>query len=435
MFYSIETLCQKFLSLGAHKIFCKQLAENDNSKQQIYLGGSFGVIQMFRFEQIEAFKGGKIDNFKARLSLFWVDGDGHLEQAHGAQLILYPQYPEVRLSGFLKGCKLAPSEHLRPTPKENRKFNNGPDGRVLFFGATKDGTTLITLAPANSTLAQEFEFRRQKNDFESDGIFFDIPLPSKNSRFILLEQLARIAAIDWHDSIRLNKHGEIVPYTAKNGGGYTLEALLGIIPNGRAEPDYNGWELKAYSSSRITLMTPEPNAGEYGSNGVENFVRRYGRPISDDTLYFTGQHRANVRNAQTQLTLAVRGFNAQKCIIEDVGGAIELLTENGDCAAAWTFESLIQGWNKKHAQAAYVKYLRNQEDSVRYQYLSPVHLGEGTDFTRFLAALASGSIIFDPGSKVMQASTPKSTVKARSQFRIPVKQLASLYKKFEAVEL
>jgi len=53
-----------------------------------------------------------------------------------------------------------------------------------------------------------------------------------------------------------------------------------------------------------------------------------------------------------------------------------------------------------------------------YRYFSPALLVEGTDFNRYLAALSAGRVIFDPGSKVMNASTEKSTVKARSQFRM-----------------
>ena len=35
-----------------------------------------------------------------------------------------------------------------------------------------------------------------------------------------------------------------------------------------------GWEMKAYSGDRITLMTPEPDGGMYGENGVKVFVRK-----------------------------------------------------------------------------------------------------------------------------------------------------------------
>ncbi|MBY0576038.1 MAG: hypothetical protein K2P67_05525 [Gallionellaceae bacterium] len=58
-------------------------------------------------------------------------------------------------------------------------------------------------------------------------------------------------------------------------------------------------------------------------------------------------------------------------------------------------------------------------------------LGEGTDFNRYLVAMCEGLVIFDPGSKVMNASSSKSSVKARSQFRMSVQHLAQLYQKFE----
>ena len=133
------------------------------------------------------------------------------------------------------------------------------------------------------------------------------------------------------------------------------------------------------------------------------------------------------------MTLAVRGFNPARKMIEDVGGAVELLTDTGRCAAAWSFSDLMIGWNKKHAQAAYVPYESEKVGAPAYRYFSPALLGEGTDFNRYLTALCAGKVIFDPGSKVMKASSQKSSVKARSQFRIPVRHLAELYQKFGPV--
>lgn len=195
-----------------------------------------------------------------------------------------------------------------------------------------------------------------------------------------------------------------------------------------------GWEMKAYSSSRITLMTPEPDGGMYGESGVKVFVRKFGAPSGNDTLYFTGTHRVNNRNAKTGLTLTVRGFNPASKVIEDVGGAVELLTDTGRCAAAWSFGGLMVGWNKKHAQAAYVPYESEKISAPAYRYFSPALMGEGTDFSRYLGAMCAGSVIFDPGSKVINASSPKSSVKARSQFRMSVQYLAQLYQKFEPEE-
>lgn len=432
MIANISSLLKRFSELGALTAFCKPLAENDNSKQQIYLGGSFDVIQIFPFHDIEATENGKNSTYKAKLDFLWVD-ENQSERATGAQLILYPQYPEVRLSGFLKKCKNAPSELMRPVPASMRKFNNGSDGRVLFFAVTKDRETLAYLAPAGSSLANEFI--QKQGDFEKQGVLFNLPLTEKNSKIILLERLAEIRNHGWQPSVKLNRNGEIKPYHARNGGGYTLEALLGIIPNGRSEPDFMGWEIKGYSSDRVTLMTPEPTGGIYGENGVEVFVRKFGKPTGSDTLYFTGLHKANSKNNSTGLTLVVNGFNPVKKVIENVNGAVELLTESGECAASWSFEGLLMKWNKKHAQAAYVPYKSNQTEPPAYQYASPILMGEGTDFNLYLSALSAGLVVFDPGSKVMNASTSKSTVKARSQFRIPVKQLTNLYQKFEAVGL
>lgn len=122
--------------------------------------------------------------------------------------------------------------------------------------------------------------------------------------------------------------------------------------------------------------------------------------------------------------------NPVRKMIEDVGGAVELLTDTGHCAAAWSFGDLMIGWNKKHAQAAYVPYESEKVGEPAYRYLSPALMGEGTDFNRYLAAMCAGLIIFDPGSKVMNASSQKSSVKARSQFRMSVQNLPVLYQKF-----
>jgi hypothetical protein len=429
MFSDIADLLKRFAELGAIRVFCKPLAENDNSKQQIYLGSSLEVVQMFPFHEVEASEKGKDSTYKAKLDFHWI-GREFSERAAGTQLILYPQYPEVRLSGFLRGCSHAPNEQLRPIPKESRLFNNGPDGRILFFGITRNGETLAHLATPGSAVATEFQHKHAQGQYPQESVFFNIPLLGRDSRTILLEKLTEIRKGGWQPSIRLNKAGEVVQYKARNGGGYTLEALLGIIPNGRAEPDFMGWEMKAYSGSRITLMTPEPDGGMYGDEGVKAFVRKYGAPSGNDTLYFTGTHRANSRNAKTGLTLNVRGFNSARKVIEDVGGAVELLTDAGNCAAAWSFGDLMIGWNKKHAQAAYVPYESEKVGEPAYQYLSPALLGEGTDFNRYLVAMCEGLVIFDPGSKVMNASGPKSSVKARSQFRMSVQHLERLYHKF-----
>ena len=83
MFENISSLLKRFSELGAVSAFCKPLAENDNSKQQIYLGGSFDVIQIFPFHDIEANENGKDSTYKAKLDFLWIEKH-QTERASGA---------------------------------------------------------------------------------------------------------------------------------------------------------------------------------------------------------------------------------------------------------------------------------------------------------------------------------------------------------------
>jgi hypothetical protein len=435
MFSDIKTLLQRFQQLQAIRVFCKPLAENDNSKQQIYLGGSLDVVQMFPSTKIESNNTGVTGTYKVKLDFFWID-DGVYEQARGAQLILYPQYPEVRLSGFLRGCSNAPNELMRPTPKELRQSNNAADGRVLFFGITAEGHTLAYAAARGSGIANEFEAGRATGRYKSENLLYTVSLQGeKTSRELLLETLRVVWQHNPHASARLDSAGRRIPYQASNGGGYTLEALLNIIPNGRAEPDYLGWEIKSFRKSAITLMTPEPNGGFYAEHRVAKFVMRFGHPVENNAVYFTGLHRVGEPSQQTGLILQLRGFDQAKQIITDVNGAVELLTDTGECAASWSFAKLMASWNKKHSQAAYIRYSSEPGEIPKYNFLSPVGLGEGTSFTHYLNALQLGRIVYDPASKVSNVSSGKPSVKARSQFRISYAHLPMVYRQFEHAAL
>ena len=86
------------------KILAKELSANDNSKNQVYLGGDFEAVNCFPNLNISPDDTGTHGSvFKAPLSFFRVDANGLECPAPNTQLILYPQYPEVRVSGFLKG--------------------------------------------------------------------------------------------------------------------------------------------------------------------------------------------------------------------------------------------------------------------------------------------------------------------------------------------
>ena len=430
-FQSLAALVECFRDLGATRVVAKRLAENDNSKQQIYLGGSFEVLQLLPHQSIRTEALGKRPNFKASLNFSWLSDHGTLSPAPHAQLILYPDYPEVRLSGFLRGCADSPNKHMRPVAGHARQHFNSTDGRVLFFAITPNDQIIAYLALAGNAIAQEFAHRADAGEFQAEGILLHVlHAGATSTKEQLLEKLSEIRRAGWHVSCRMNKHGEVIAYAAQNGGGYTLEALLGIKPNSEAAPDFLGWEIKAYGSSKVTLMTPEPDAGFYGEHGVKAFVKKYGHDAGDDVLYFTGIHRAGQLCQASGQTLVVTGFDHHTKKIVDVRGGIQLVDQRGDVSAGWSFQGLIAHWSRKHAAAAYIPYEKKRGIPPEYQYESPILLGEETEFPLYLAALQSGLIVYDPGSKVMNASSANAKVKARSQFRIPVGRLSVLYKKF-----
>jgi hypothetical protein len=246
----------------------------------------------------------------------------------------------------------------------------------------------------------------------------------------------------WLDPSRLTHDGSMIPCRGTNCGGVTLESWLGITPNAKAEPDYLGWEIKQFAvadferfraKSPVTLFTPEPTEGVYVSDGVVNFIRRYGyadtlgRP---DRLNVGGKFVVGKRGDRTGLTLRLTGVSADGDTIDDANGGVTLVDDNGIIAAGWPFTALIEHWNHKHARAAYVPS-QKRGPPPQYRYAPACFLGTGTDFGRFLKAMSVGQVYYDPGIKLESASTPHPVVKRRSQFRIAFPDLRVLYHRFE----
>ena len=61
-----------FYDNGCENLFIKVLAPNDNSKNQVYLGGSFDILNVFPFSEVTADDSGdwKKTRFKAKLDFF-----------------------------------------------------------------------------------------------------------------------------------------------------------------------------------------------------------------------------------------------------------------------------------------------------------------------------------------------------------------------------
>jgi len=431
---NLSQLKFRFAALGCIKLYAKRLAENDNSKNQVYFGPDFQALNLFPNNGISADSSKQNPIFKAALDFSWMAADGGVSHAPGAQFILYPQYPEVRFSGFLKGCQAAPSDLMAGRLK----------GRILFLGVTKQRRVLGFVVAGGSEIEAEF---RSLRHLPQIGVFNELALSSAHeeseSRVKLLAELKRIHELQWIDSKQLDSSGALRPCTAPQCGGYTLEAELGIPKNSDAEPDFLGWEVKQHAISNfsnveagtITLMTPEPTGGFYKENGVEAFVRKFGYPDKlgrVDRLNFGGVHRFEAEHPTTHLKLTLEGYDVSNGRILDADGCIALVNPKGVVAASWAFSGLLAHWARKHAQAVYVPSQCRKEPKRQYRYGNKVRLAEGTDSLRLLKALSSGAVYYDPGIKLENASG-KPTTKRRSQFRIGSKLLSALYAKIELV--
>jgi hypothetical protein len=117
----VGDLLRKF---GVTTTFIRQLAPNqDNEKNQIYLAMQRGASP---FELIEraiplTFRTRAPSTSKAKrkshsgspivegtVKWNWVDRNGYAHPAPNTKVIFYLQYPEIRLSGFIKGCDVSP---------------------------------------------------------------------------------------------------------------------------------------------------------------------------------------------------------------------------------------------------------------------------------------------------------------------------------------
>jgi hypothetical protein len=434
---NLDQLKDLFVHAGAKALYVKPLAENDNSKNQIYFGQGFQALNLFPSEEIVSDNGSGSPIFKAKLHFGWLTENGNVVEAPYAQFILYPQYPEVRFSGFLKGCPAAPSELMAG------RF----PGRILFLGVAENKRIIGFAAGQDSEVAREFRTLALPPQI---GVFNELDLPAipsvSDSQSRLLAEMGRIHRLGWIDSKQLDSNRELKPCNAPQCGGYTLEAELGISKNSSAEPDFLGWEIKQYKVSdfdrpytggAITLMTPEPNGGFYHEHGVQEFVRRFGyidKMGRADRMNFGCIHRVGDRQATTHLTMTIIGYDAKRGLITNAGGAVALVTDSSEVAASWAFDGLLSHWSRKHMRAAYVPSQCRMKPVRQYSYGHRIRLAQRTDPLLLLHALASGIVFYDPGIKLENISgTPQ--VKRRSQFRIASKNINALYETVDIVEV
>lgn len=431
---------------GVTEILYKVLPRNANSKNQVYLASDMSALGKLpsgevTVHQSKSRKKGGVDGvFRTPIELYWLTRSGRAALAPDAKLIFYPQFPEVRFSGFLRGCSAAPSSLY---DKEQR---GEEPGRILFFGIGNARRIFgITIPPEAPAAKQISAYRPQ----EAYGVMFIIPLQvvaTGDGYHELMRALCGIHRKKWVASTRLDRYGVLVPCNASNCNGNTLEALLGIRSNGFSRPDFLGWEVKARGVSDserpgisvITLFTPEPTSGFYVSHGVEAFVRRYGYPDTkgrEGRLNFGGRYLSErPADSRTGLRLIVEGYDPTAKTYT-AAGAIRMIDENDREAMGWSFVKLMDHWKAKHARAVFVPSEQSTSQGRRYRFGSKVILGIGAEFGLLLDAFVEGSVYYDPGIKLETHSSGRSETKRRSQFRVSSKYLSTLYLESRVVDV
>lgn len=432
-FAEVEAL---FMARGCNHVLVKELAaRQDNDKNQIYVGKDLasvsnipsGEVAVSVTESTKPGASGK-SKFQAPVNFSWLTSTGPAPAPH-AKLIYYPQYPEVRFSGFLLGAKGAPNDLL------SRAKRGQEAERVLLMGVTNSDEVFGLVLGYEAASRSNILNRTSQTDSPL-GVWTIGQASAGSTQALLLDELERIYALGWIPSTKL-KDGKPVPYQARNGGGYTLEAQLGISPNGIAEPDFLGWEIKQHSvksfekpgNSRITLFTPEPTAGIYVSPGFHDFMARFGYPDKDnpDRTNFGGIYKANQpAHHLTGLRLELSGYTNEKNF--NAAGALALVAQNGTVAAEWPYAKLMEHWKRKHAAACYVPSLKRETPTgIEYRYGRGIFLAGGATFGKLLTAIDAGNVYLDPALKLIFKPDGKTEQKKRNQFRTPFNQLKSLY--------
>lgn len=428
----IATLAQLQILLrgqGVRTAYVKLLSpKQDNDKNQIYLGGGLdGVTNLFpatievRSASASTAKRksavGK-PKLEARVDFAWLGGNGTRYDAPNTKIIDYFQYPEVRMSGFLNGCEAGP-DALR------RRMLGDFGRRILVMGTAADGKVVgVVLTERDDPLVADFP---------------DLPLVAARGVLrvlivdgeagaepaeLLRHELSAIVRGGWHSS-RINRGGRIEPFAGSQGGGYTLEALLGVEANAKKAPDRHGFEIKSFSGSRISLMTPTPDLGFQGAHNFREFMERYGHPAvnGDGSRRFTGLHKSGTVNAKTGLELRLTGYDRENDKFGDTAGVTVQLyhVETDEVAAAWSLEKLANCWNAKHANALYITFKSREGDGglAEYQYSPTWVQGRGTDVWRLLRAIDRGIVFYDPADTIYA----DNRAKVRPQWRINSSQL------------
>lgn len=185
----IKHVYDMLIDAGATSLWVKRLVANNNSKQQIYLASDPSDLSFLPLGE-PSYVEPKSQKKKAGspviqipVAWHWVTPEGQFD-APDAKLCYYPQYPEVRFSGFLRGCRKAPSE-LLSNLKRGHEVN-----RCLFLGPVKDSSGEVVRVVALVVGAQSpaAEYVLNMETFQSGRLCpLDYRLQKERDEFSTLE--------------------------------------------------------------------------------------------------------------------------------------------------------------------------------------------------------------------------------------------------------
>lgn len=440
-----DRLEQRFKDRGVSHVEVKFLSRNHNSKNQIAgLGGDLaalghlfqGPVTRHQPRSRKPKAGSPI--YRTFVPWVWFHETG-VSPAPETKLIYYPQYPEVRLSGFLENSPRSPKELLALTTDPASRGQEA--GRCLVFGPGKDRKVYAAVVSRYSPAAQYLE---KFNNGRGRLVPLSLRADEATTRQVLFRQLRKIHDKQWVEAYRLQRDGTRLACDAPNCHGVTLESELGITANGLAQPDYLDWEIKAHRvnhlnahlSSTITLLTPNPDSGEAKDRGTTWLTQSYGKLHSTGTRWdLSGIHKAGQVHPKTQLEFGLVGYDSStKTIVDD--GYLYFRDPRKDLdLGRWSFAKLLTHWQTKHAKAIFVPCIAKETKPREYRYGTKIHVGEGTSFLHFLGAIANGSVVLDPGLNTKMTDSNVWKSHTRYQFRSSLTKAGDLYKSFEKVDL
>ncbi|MBY6018725.1 hypothetical protein KUW04_13190 [Halomonas denitrificans] len=442
---SIEELLELLPAGQYTHVLAKQLPKNANDKNQVRWSSDFSSLgSMFEFEFRERAcseslkKGGAVKGKAIPEGVFknfeWLCPEGAKVRAENVKMLIYAQYPEMRLSGFKTVSGKIP-ESLSATYVKN----NPGVCRILVLARTRDAGAVAMMVLPSEQLVNQL---KAAEGYQGSKV---VKLLRENTGHEdeVREHMATFIET-WLPGVRLDKKKGSVPFNGKQVCGYTLEDQFDLPSNSDKNGDIHGIELKAHTRPKVTLMTTEPDLGEYAEDFDQFMVTR---GYQKGAAYrWTGVHKAGVPSARSGLTLRVKGYDPTIPFSRQLTDEmyVGLFSDDGKLTAGWSMERLLGGWGAKHNEAVYVAATRRpcEDDQLAAQghnfevyFDREVIWCKGTSPKHLLDAILRQDIVIDPAPKLVPGDRGEN--KRRTQWRVNSvrKVLPELYEVVEVVNV